>query len=156
MDHPQESNNHLPLAGTKILLAEDTTDHSRLFLQFLQTAGADVTLECNGQSAVNAVRRATEQFDAIVMDFQMPDMDGLLATRRIRGLGFEGAIIAVTACATYELAASWSAAGCDDYIEKPFRKQQLVGTVQRQLAARQTATPTVATTPEATPETSTT
>ena len=91
------------LAGKQVLLAEDSLDQGRLILKFLQLAGAEVTLECNGQAAVDAVQKSPALFDAVVMDFQMPGMDGVDATRQLRALGYAGTIIAITAFGSEEL-----------------------------------------------------
>ncbi len=127
----QPSNNSRPLENMQILLAEDCAEESRLYLKFFEKAGAEVTLECNGQSAVDAIRRSPSRFDAIVMDFQMPEMDGIIATSKIRKLGFEGAIIAITAFSTKELRENWYRAGCDNYLEKPVQQPLLIETVQQ-------------------------
>ncbi len=106
-------------------------DQGRLYLKFLQVAGAEVTLECNGQSAVDAIRKSPSLFDAVVMDFQMPEMDGIESTRRLRELGYRGAIIAVTAFGSGELRQSWFQAGCDEFLEKPLNEQEFISAVLR-------------------------
>ena len=136
IDSPADSSpTDFTLEGQQVLLVEDCADQRRLFLQFLQSAGAEVTLECNGRSAVDAVKKLPTRFDAVVMDFQMPETDGLDATRQLRELGYRGAIIAVTAYGSNELKQSWFQAGCDEYLEKPLDKQKLVGAVRRLVAA---------------------
>ncbi len=124
-----------PLEGLQVLLAEDCVDQGRLYLKFLESAGAEVTLECNGQSAVDTVRKTPTLFDAVVMDFQMPEMDGLYATRQLRELGYSGAIIAATAFGSEELKESWFEAGCDDYLEKPLKKHELINAILHQTMA---------------------
>ncbi len=118
-----------PLEGMQVLLAEDCIDQGRLYLKFLQRAGADVTLECNGESAVKAVRKSLTRFDAIVMDFQMPEMDGLESTKQLRFLGYRGAIIAATAFGSEELKQSWFQQGCNELLEKPLIQHELVGAI---------------------------
>ena len=125
----------LSFEGMQVLLVEDGADQGRLYLKFLQSAGAEATLECNGQSAVDAVRKAPTLFDAVVMDFQMPEMDGLDSTRQLRELGYSGAIIAITACNSIGLKQSWFQAGCDEFLEKPLKKQQLISAVRRHTMA---------------------
>jgi CheY-like chemotaxis protein len=118
-----------PLEGMDILLAEDCMDQSRLYLTFLQTAGAKVTLECNGDGAVDTVKKSPTLFEAVVMDFNMPQMDGLIATRQLRELGYRGKIIAITASNDKELKPAWFEAGCDEYLEKPLTKITLINTL---------------------------
>ncbi|MCP4171177.1 MAG: response regulator [Fuerstiella sp.] len=125
-DSPQTDT---PLAGLRLLLAEDCADQGRLYLKFLQSAGAEVTLECNGESTVDSVRKSPSLFDAVVMDFQMPEMDGLESTRQLRGLGYDGAIIAATAFGSQKLKRNWYQAGCDAYLIKPLKKAQLIAAV---------------------------
>jgi CheY-like chemotaxis protein len=86
-------------------------------------------LECNGLSAVDAVKKSPTRFDAVVMDFEMPKMDGLDATTQLRANGYGGAIIAVTAYGSDELKQSWLNAGCTEYLEKPLKKNGLISTV---------------------------
>ena len=114
-------------------------DQGRLVLEFLQSAGAEVVLECNGRSVVDAVSKSPTLFDAVVMDFQMPEMDGLDATRQLRELGYRGAIIAVTAFGSRKLKRSWFQAGCDEYLEKPLNKQKLIRAVFRLTTAAKEA-----------------
>ncbi len=124
----------LVLEGRQVLLAEDCVDQGRLYLRFLERAGAVVTLECSGQSAVDAIRKSPTRFDAVVMDFQMAEVDGVDATRQLRALGYDGAIIAVTAFGSDELRQSWFQAGCDDYLEKPLERATLINTLRSRLS----------------------
>lgn len=133
--HFDSSQAALTLEGQQVLLAEDCVDQGRLYLKFLQVARAEVTLECNGQSAVDAVRKSPTLFHVVVMDFQMPEMDGLDATRQLRELGYRGAILAVTAFVSEELKQSWFQAGCNEFLEKPLNKQELISAVLRHTTA---------------------
>lgn len=119
------------LEGMRVLLAEDCMDQQRLYYKFLKDAGADVVLECNGQAATDAARKTPDAFNAVVMDFQMPELDGLDATRGLRELGYYGPIIAITAHASSELEQAWYEAGCDSFLTKPINKQELIGAVAR-------------------------
>jgi PAS domain S-box-containing protein len=127
-----------PLLQGRILLVEDGEDNLRLISSLLKKAGADVTAADNGQHAVDQAIAALElgrQFDVILMDMQMPVMDGYTATRELRQWGYSGAIIALTAHAVVEDRQKCLAAGCDDYISKPIDRQRLIATVARYTAA---------------------
>lgn len=127
------------LEGQQVLLAEDCVDQGSLYLKFLQVAGAVVTLECNGQSAVDAVRKSLTLFDTIVMDFKMPELDGIESTKQMRDLGYRGAIIAATAYRSEELEQLWFQAGCDEFLENPLKKEELIRTVLRHSTVRKEA-----------------
>jgi two-component system sensor histidine kinase/response regulator len=117
------------LDGLQIMLAEDCPDQGRLYLMFLQSSGANVTLECTGQSAVDTFQKTDTQFDAVLMDFQMPELDGIDATRQLREQGYQGAILALTAFDSVELRQSWFQAGCNEFLKKPLKKDELVSTI---------------------------
>jgi two-component system, sensor histidine kinase and response regulator len=129
-----QTNLDQPLQGLHVLLAEDCVDQGRLYLRYIQKAGAEVTLECNGQSAVDTARGSLQAYDAIVMDFQMPELDGLDATRQLRDLGYRGAILAMTAFGSMDLKRSWFEAGCDEFLEKPMKKHELTEAILHQVS----------------------
>jgi signal transduction histidine kinase/CheY-like chemotaxis protein len=122
--------------GVRILLAEDGPDNQRLITTILGRAGALVTAVANGLEAVNEAMRADGQktpYDVILMDMQMPEMDGWEATKRLRQLGYRGAIIALTANAMVGDRERCLAAGCSDYATKPIERKALLASIRNQL-----------------------
>jgi CheY-like chemotaxis protein len=122
----------------RLLVADDNPINCRLAGIMLQKAGHSVTTVANGADAVAAV--ATEAFDAVLMDVQMPVMGGLEATRRIRALADPGRaslpIIAITANAMKGDDEDCYAAGMSGYVTKPIDRGVLLETLDRLTAAR--------------------
>ena len=111
----------------RILLAEDNVVNQKLALRQLQQLGYRADLASNGVEAIESVERQT--YDVVLMDVQMPEMDGLEASRRITGKlpsGRRPRIVAMTANAMQGDREMCLAAGMDDYIAKPIRVNQLV------------------------------
>ena len=111
----------------RILLAEDNVVNQKLALRLLQQMGYRADLASNGLEAVESVER--QAYDVVLMDVQMPELDGLDATRRIRALGpaHEGLrIVAMTANAMQGDREMCMEAGMDDYLTKPIRVERLV------------------------------
>jgi CheY-like chemotaxis protein len=109
-------------------------------LALMRKAGYDVELAPNGRAAVDAFERA--RFDAILMDCQMPEMDGFAATQAIRRLEVASGrqnervpVIALTANAMKEDRARCIAAGMDDYVSKPIRAAELESVLGRWIKA---------------------
>ncbi|WP_228723321.1 response regulator [Desulfosediminicola flagellatus] len=108
----------------RILLAEDNPVNQKLAKIMLTKAGYQVTIAENGKKAVELFTSSPDQFDTILMDIQMPEMDGLEATREIRKNGFdEIPIIAMTANAMKGDREICLDAGMTDYISKPIKRE---------------------------------
>jgi len=115
----------------RILLAEDGVDNRRLITFMLNRAGAHVTHAEDGSVAVRLALEALGEgnpFDLIIMDLQMPRVDGYAATAMLRKAGYRGAIIALTADATGNERERSATAGCDDFATKPIDNARLVST----------------------------
>ena len=129
--------------GVRILLAEDYPTNQKVTMQYLMKAGYNVTLADNGRTAVFLYKRS--DFDLILMDIQMPELDGYQATRQIRdheaGLVKNGdtsehgtarvPIIAMTAHAIKGHRETCLAAGMDDYMSKPLKRAALLEMVAK-------------------------
>jgi signal transduction histidine kinase/DNA-binding response OmpR family regulator len=126
--------------NARILFAEDGIDNQRLISAYLRKAGADVTIAPNGKVAVDLMCK--EQFDLVLMDMQMPVLDGYGAASKLREMGFKHPIIALTAHAMAEDRAKCIAAGCTDYLTKPIERDRLLNTVASYLSnSQQSSTP---------------
>jgi signal transduction histidine kinase/DNA-binding response OmpR family regulator/HPt (histidine-containing phosphotransfer) domain-containing protein len=115
----------------RILLVEDGRDNQRLLRMQLSDAGAEVVLAENGQIAVDLA--TTQLFDLILMDMQMPVLDGYAATIELRRRGVKIPIIALTAYAMAEDRAKCMASGCSAYLTKPINEETFLKTVNQQL-----------------------
>ena len=115
------------LSGVRVLLVEDGKTNRDLVSLFLKRAGAEVTSAVNGQEGVD---RANEvHFDIILMDMQMPVMDGYTATGILRRQGYRQPIVALTAHSMRGDDEKCFAAGCTHYLPKPVQFDSLVGTI---------------------------
>ena len=118
-----------PQLEARVLLAEDVPSTQKLYSVYMQKSGAEVSIADNGQSAFDQAieaQRAGRPFDLILMDMQMPVMDGYQATQRLREEGYAGPIVALTAHAMKGDREKCLEAGCDDYAAKPIKREELV------------------------------
>ena len=131
-----------PLRG-RILVVDDRDDVRTLLRRHLERAGLEVVDVAGGSAALAAVRAAGDDavdgtggpFDAVIMDMQMPELDGYETTRQLRSDGFERPIIALTAAALVGTRERCLEAGCDDYLTKPLDVARLRETLSRHLEA---------------------
>ena len=129
------------LKHARILLVEDNTFNQQVALELLEEAGASVCLANNGEEALDLLRQT--QFDCVLMDVQMPLMDGLQATRHIRADPQLAhlRVLAMTATATSEDRVRCLDAGMDDFISKPIQPAMMYQTIASWLPARETPPP---------------
>ena len=133
---PEEEETTSPLSGMKFLCAEDNAINAEILQMLLETRGASCTICSNGQEIVDAFASVKPgDYDMILMDVQMPVMDGLEATRRIRNgenpLGRTIPILAMTANAFLEDMQKSREAGMDEHLSKPVDIAALEQTVKR-------------------------
>lgn len=123
-----------PAISARVLLAEDGVDNQRLIKRTLERAGATVTIVENGRELLDRFELMNSNpndapFDLVLTDVQMPEMDGLEATRRLREAGYTGPIVAITAHARSEDRQRCIDAGSDAYVSKPINRRELIQTI---------------------------
>ena len=114
-----------------VLVAEDVRSNQMLVRWLLEKVGFDVTIAEDGNEAVQ--KALNRSFDLILMDIQMPNMNGYEATRKLRSEGVKTPIIALTASAMSGDEGKCICAGCDDYLSKPLNRQKLLGKIRKYL-----------------------
>lgn len=120
--------------GVRILAVDDSRDNADLLRLFLKTSGAAIDTASDGETAVRMAKE--NDYDCILMDIQMPGMDGLEATRRIRECGYSKPIIALTAHALPAEAKRSLEAGCSIHLTKPINRKELIENIAHQLSVK--------------------
>jgi len=130
-DTPRVNNEQL--AGLNLLVVDDSEINREVAHQILVGEGANVEVAENGHDAITLLMSKPDYFDVVLMDVQMPVMDGYTATQHIRTLPelHDLPIIALTAGAFKSHRATALAAGMNDFVAKPFEVDELVGCIQR-------------------------
>ena len=120
------------MAGLHVLMAEDNPVNQAVTRTMLHNAGCTLQIAPNGQEAIEKLQSAGQPFDVLLMDMEMPELDGLAATRAIRTCGFTALpIIGLTGNDAETARASCMLAGMDDYLVKPFSFTSLCETILR-------------------------
>jgi signal transduction histidine kinase/ActR/RegA family two-component response regulator len=130
--HSQGSSHHY---YGKVLVVEDTQTLQMMERYLLESMGAEVSVANHGEEAVTLAMQ--ERFDLIFMDMQMPVMDGIEATRILREKGNQTPIVALTANVMQSHRDAFEAAGCDDFIGKPFDKMKLESVLKQYLSGEE-------------------
>jgi signal transduction histidine kinase/DNA-binding response OmpR family regulator len=120
----------------RILFADDVEDNRVLVSGLLGRAGAEVVLADGGKAAVLEVRRAQQPFDLVLLDLQMPGLDGSAVTRILRGQGYRGPIVALSAHAMAGEQERCIALGFDALVSKPIEATELLAVIERHAGAR--------------------
>ena len=116
----------------RILVAEDNLSNQKLISILLQKMGHEVTVAQDGQAAINKAN--AETYDLILMDMQMPNVNGYEATEQLRNNGCKIPIIALTANAMPGDKEKCLEIGCDDYLPKPINREKLNEMISRYLS----------------------
>ncbi len=119
-----------------VLLAEDNEANQMVAVEILSRLGIELDVAANGREAIAMLEAAPEKYAAVLMDVQMPEMDGLAATRELRKNKYTLPILAMTANAMKADLDACLAAGMDDHVTKPIERKALVETLRRWLPRR--------------------
>jgi diguanylate cyclase (GGDEF)-like protein/PAS domain S-box-containing protein len=134
----------VPRAGGRVLLAEDGRDNQVLIGTLLRKHGFEVQVVENGRLAVERTLDALESgrpFHVVLMDMQMPELDGYGATSQLRARGYSGTIVALTAHALSGERERCLSAGCDDYLTKPIERASLIASVKTYVRKNRSSPP---------------
>lgn len=138
---PGGISNRAALTG-RVLLVEDGPDTQKLVMHLLGRVGLEVELAVDGLAGVEAVERSMGEgmpFDVVLLDMQLPKLDGYGVARELREMGYPGWVVALTAHAMMGDRKKCIAAGCDAYLSKPFNPDELIGTVRQILETAKAA-----------------
>lgn len=124
----------------KILLVDDSKDNQKLIKLLLSSSAVDIVTADNGRQAVELALSA--DYDLVLMDIQMPIMDGMEATKMLRAAGFRSPVIALTANAMQEEKKLYLQIGCSDFLSKPIDRDAFFELLTRYLTAVNTNAPT--------------
>ena len=122
------------LDGVRILIAEDNPVNMSVAKRFLQKWGIEVTEAVNGKEAVRQFKK--DYFDVLLIDLEMPEMDGATALKEIRKVDAYIPIVAFTAAVYDNIYADLMNKGFTDFIHKPFRPEDLHGKIRQQVVAK--------------------
>ena len=122
----------IPVLEGHILYAEDNEDNQRLIGMLARQTGADITIVENGADALSTALK--DEFDLVLMDIQMPVMNGATATRLLRENGFKKPIVAITANLMDHEIKSYIEAGCNDYLSKPVQRHRFYDVLKQYLS----------------------
>jgi signal transduction histidine kinase/HPt (histidine-containing phosphotransfer) domain-containing protein len=128
----------VPDLSGRVLLAEDGADNQRLLSAYLRQAGLSTVVVGNGRDAVETALR--QDFDLVLMDIQMPVMDGIAATRLLRATGYTSPIVALTANVMTSDVQSYLATGCNDVLAKPVDRDTFYDVVARHIGTPRSET----------------
>lgn len=135
-DFPSNDKSRDVPPGVRLLVAEDSADMRHLLTFLLTRGGYETVLAEDGQVAVDLALQAEcsgRPFDLIILDMQMPRVDGYTAARLLREQGYDRPIVALTAHAMHDDRQKCLAAGCDDYTTKPIHRDRLLEIVRKNL-----------------------
>jgi len=122
------------LRDMKILVVDDVSINRKVIESLLEVEGAHVHCAVDGQAAVECLESRSADFDAVLMDVHMPNLDGRAATRRIRQMGLRMPVIGVTADSSQEERIRSMDAGMDNQVVKPVLRESLVEILLRHTA----------------------
>ncbi len=118
--------NQIYLEGKKILIIDDDQDQQLLYQFILKKLSADVDIVDSGADAIHILQEKHIEYDAIILDYFMPDMNGLETALALRDSGFTSPIIGMSANYEEVDKYGWFVAGCDVILKKPINKEQFV------------------------------